>query len=153
MENYISKFDTSIWKEAADLSCKHMSSLAMNENNKYRINNYNTFNHPNCDKFNDFSDRVLEHHMLKGIFIDKKNCLNKKPEFNNGHWEKQFGIYNPDTGSFGCEMKIEFDNNSKAKMNDKKPCIEKILNNNDNNKVLTTYFNNEYNNDITSFNI
>jgi hypothetical protein len=151
MENYISKFDTSTWKEASDLSCKHMTSLSINENNKYRDYNDKRFCHPAWDRLNGYTDRNLELHMLKGMFIDKKHCLNKKSEFNNGKWEKQFGIYNPDTGSFGCDMKVEFDNNSKAKMNDTKPCIEKVLNDNGANKDLTTYFTNDYNNDIKKF--
>jgi hypothetical protein len=149
MDDYIAKFDNSIWKEASDLSCKHMSSLSMAENNNYRYNNNNIFNHPNFDTLCNYTDRGLELNILKGMFIDKKNCLNKKPEYNNGPWEKQFGIYNPLTETYGCDMKVEFDSISKAKMNNTPPCIPNVLIDNGKNKKLTTLFNNEYNNDIT----
>lgn len=32
-----------------------------------------------------------EHDVLKGIRIDKKNCVYKRPLYEHGEWENQFG--------------------------------------------------------------
>jgi hypothetical protein len=140
---YINKFDTSCWEMASKLSCDHMKELAINELNY----NKHIFDNNTCDpawnrKVED-RDRNLEYNILSGFSITKKSCVYKKPDFNNGCWDKQFGIYNPLTGSFGCSMNEVFDENSKKKSNNTKPCIEQVVLSNDN-KNLTTYFKDEF---------
>ena len=84
-------------------------------------------------------------HNQKGMFIDKKSCINKKPKYNDGEWEMQFGIYNPLTGTFGCSMNENFDENSKSKLQNNNPCIPKVIYDDcNNNKKLTTKFNEQH---------
>lgn len=143
MNNYIDKFDTSCWENASKLSCEHMKKLAINE---FNLNN-NFFNtntcHPSWNRFVEDTDRELEYNMLTGFSITKKSCVNKRPEYNSGCWDKQFGVYNPSTGLIGCSINQKFDENSKAKMNDIKQCIEPIKLNDDKG-ALTTLFNENF---------
>jgi hypothetical protein len=141
--DHIDKFDTSCWEMASKLSCDHMKSLAIDELNY----NKHIFDTNTCDpawnRNIEERDRNLEYNILSGFSINKKSCMYKKPDFNNGCWDKQFGIYNPLTGTVGCSMNEIFDENSKKKSKDIKPCIEDIkLNNSD--KKLTTHFNHEF---------
>ena len=146
MDN-INKFDTSCWEMASKLSCEHMKNLAINDlNYNARIFNNNTCD-PSWNRNIEDRDRNLEYSILSGFSINKKSCINKKQDYNNGCWDKQFGIYNPITGEIGCSINEVFDENSKKKMNDTKNCIEKInfINDNDNNnKKLTTGFNEDF---------
>lgn len=145
MDQYIDKFDKSTWNEASDLSCSHMKRLAIQE---LRENNYYTNKilcHPAWNRFHEFSDRDLELNIHKGLWVDKKSCMYKKPLFKDGDWENKFAVYNPFTETTGCDIKIRFDENTKSKMSDNKPCYPTdILANNGNNKQLTTDFNQEY---------
>lgn len=140
---YINKFDTSCWEEASKLSCEHMNRLAINEMkyNRSIIDIYTS--PPDLDRFCEYPNKDLEHNVIKGFSINKKSCINKQPDYNSGSWDKQFGIYNPFTNTFGCSLKEVFDENSRARMNDKKPCIDKINLSNDK-KKLTTIFKEDF---------
>lgn len=141
-DNKIAPFNSSLWEEASDLSCKHMKQLAINELNKYRSFDTQKLYNPSCGKIN---NRDLELNILKGTFIDKKSCINKRPEYNKGNWEQNFAVYNPITGFYGCDMNASFIENTKSKMLDNIPCsYEKVLVNNGDNKKLTTLFNIDY---------
>jgi hypothetical protein len=91
-----------IREEASMLSCKHMTSLAINErNNNYRIfmQHINTPNVPitQCGTLD-------EQKLQQGISIGKKNCIYKQPDYNVGSWEKQFKNILPDT--FGAAFDV-----------------------------------------------
>lgn len=145
MQSYITPFDTSTWKEASELSCKHMRELAIKELNENKYYDNKTLYHPAWERFHQFSDRNLELKIQKGSFINKKSCINKRPDYNKGKWENSFAVYNPNTECYGCDMHINFIENTKSKMQNNMPCsYEEVLVNNGINKNLTTNFNQEY---------
>ena len=140
---HINKLDTSCWEAASKLSCDHMNNLAINEMIYNRNINKINIDPPNWDKNIKDPNKELEHKIIKGYSITKKSCINKRPEYNSGSWDKQFGIYNPITNSFGNTFKEVFDENSRAKLNETEPIIDKSIISNDKNKIISI-FNNNY---------
>jgi hypothetical protein len=145
MNNYITPFNPSLWQESSKLSCKNMTDLAINELNRNSFYNNAIFNNLLCEYSHKFTDRDLELNMQKGSHINKKSCINKRPEYNKGSWEQNFAIYNPITGYYSCDnININFIENTKSKMNDYVPCSYNNINDINDNKKLTTQFNQDY---------
>lgn len=77
-------------QQSAELACAHMKELAI----KQRDQNHNNF----ISQINNITTTYpiltnmlnKEHNILKGYYIDKKNCVYKRPEYNRGEWENQF---------------------------------------------------------------
>ena len=80
---------------SANISCKSMSSLSSDyttqQNTLFadRIN-MDLFNFHN--NFNSDIDRLKESEseLLSGFSINKKSCLYKRPEYNDGSWKTQY---------------------------------------------------------------
>ena len=80
---------------SADISCKSMSSLSsaytLQQNNLFadRINmdifNYHNNYHRDIDAL-----KESEYELLSGSSINKKSCLFKRPEYNDGAWKQQY---------------------------------------------------------------
>ena len=80
---------------SAKISCNNMSSLSMDyttqQNNLFidRINmdicNYQNNYNNNIDEI-----KTNESELLKGFSINKKSCIYKRPEYNNGIWKEQY---------------------------------------------------------------
>ena len=80
---------------SAKISCNNMSSLSSDyttqQNNLFidRINmdicNYQNSYNENIDEI-----KTNESELLKGFSINKKSCIYKRPEYNNGNWEEQY---------------------------------------------------------------
>lgn len=123
---------------SSDISCKTMSYLSQDEAIKnsqiidkvLRTNMYDSY----VDGFRD-----KESDLIKGSFIDKKNCIYKRPEYNMGDWGDQFM-------SFDYDRNI-FNNNTKAKTISKQTsqfCKDKMLQNDNYILTSTNIFTNEY---------
>lgn len=79
----------------AKVSCNNMSVLSYN----YTLNQNKIFNDKinftTCQMNNDFHNNINdiknnESKLLRGFSIDKKNCIYKRPHYNDGKWKKQF---------------------------------------------------------------
>lgn len=80
---------------SANISCKSMSSLSSayttQQNNLFadRINmdifNYHNNFHRDIDTLKD-----SEYELLSGFSINKKSCIYKRPEYNDGTWKEQY---------------------------------------------------------------
>lgn len=79
----------SLQQQSAEISCKHMSELAIKERD---LNHFKYITQMRSKITEPVNDRMLnsEHKIIKGYVIDKKNCIYKRPEYNSGDWEKQF---------------------------------------------------------------
>lgn len=80
---------------SANISCKNMSSLSSayttQQNNLFadRIN-MDIFNyHNNFDRDID-ALKQNESELLNGFSINKKSCIYKRPEYNDGAWKEQY---------------------------------------------------------------
>lgn len=80
---------------SAKVACKNMSALSsvytMQQNNLFadRINMdiFNFHNNFNRDAYEIKGD---ESELLKGFSINKKSCIYKRPEYNEGTWNTQY---------------------------------------------------------------
>jgi hypothetical protein len=80
---------------SAKVACKNMSALSsvytMQQNNLFadRINMdiFNFHNNFNRDAYEIKGD---ESELLKGFSINKKSCIYKRPEYNEGTWNSQY---------------------------------------------------------------
>ena len=80
---------------SANISCKSMSSLSCayttQQNNLFadRINmdifNYHNNFHRDIDAL-----KESEYELLSGFSINKKSCIYKRPEYNDGTWKEQY---------------------------------------------------------------
>ena len=80
---------------SANISCKSMSSLSSayttQQNNLFadRINmdlfNYHNNFHRDIDAL-----KESEYELLSGFSINKKSCIYKRPEYNDGAWKEQY---------------------------------------------------------------
>lgn len=80
---------------SANISCKSMSSLSSayttQQNNLFadRINmdifNYHNNFHRDIDAL-----KESEYELLSGFSINKKSCIYKRPEYNDGTWKEQY---------------------------------------------------------------
>jgi hypothetical protein len=103
---------------SAKVSCDNMSSLS----SKYTYNQNKTFsdkiNMEVCYFNNNYEDNIediknSESELLKGFSIHKKSCIYKRPIYDKGEWEFQYGIsdiYKNQMNSYKL-----FDYQSKAK--------------------------------------
>jgi hypothetical protein len=81
--------------QSAKAACKNMSALSsvytMQQNNLFadRINMdiFNFHNNFNRDAYEIKGD---ESELLKGFSINKKSCIYKRPEYNEGAWNSQY---------------------------------------------------------------
>lgn len=81
--------------QSAKAACKNMSALSsvytMQQNNLFadRINMdiFNFHNNFNRDAYEIKGD---ESELLKGFSINKKSCIYKRPEYNEGTWNSQY---------------------------------------------------------------
>ena len=80
---------------SAKVSCNNMRLVSK----KYTDNQKNIFdnnlNYELCKNEDNIYDiKGMENDILSGVSISKKTCIYKRPEYNNGEWEYQYGISN-----------------------------------------------------------
>ena len=80
---------------SANISCKNMSSLS----SAYTTQQNNLFaDRINMDIFNSHNNfhrdidtlKESEYELLSGFSINKKSCIYKRPEYNDGKWKEQY---------------------------------------------------------------
>jgi hypothetical protein len=103
---------------SAKVSCNNMSALS----SKYIYNQNRTFSDKIdmelCEAHHNYGDNIEdiknnESELLKGFSINKKSCIYKRPIYDQGEWEFQYGvsdIYKDQMNSYKL-----FDYQSKAK--------------------------------------
>lgn len=103
---------------SAKVSCNNMSALS----SKYIYSQNKTFsgkiNMELCEYHHNYNDNLddiknNESELLKGFSINKKSCIYKRPLYDKGEWEFQYGIsdvYKEHMNSYKL-----FDYHSKAK--------------------------------------
>lgn len=106
---------------SANISCKSMSSLSSvysaQQNNQFadRIN-MDIFNwHNNYNRDVDMI-KESESELLNGFSINKKSCIYKRPEYNDGLWKEQYqssATFNNDINMFKYKL---FDYQTKNKL-------------------------------------
>jgi hypothetical protein len=80
---------------SASISCKSMSSLSsdytMRQNTLFadRIN-MDIFNYHNNFHRDIYALKGSESELLSGFSINKKSCIYKRPEYNDGAWKAQY---------------------------------------------------------------
>ena len=86
--------DCSLYEESTEMSLNNMRQIAITESfrNHYNIMSRMTPNityiTPPTRSQNDQLDE--EHILQRGLQIGKKNCLYKRPEYDQGSWTQQF---------------------------------------------------------------
>lgn len=103
----------------AKLSCHAMGVLSQNELDRNNLHFTKQFNFDNCERHNNLHNNINdvkknEHGLMKGVFINKKSCLYKRPNYGSGDWEDQF--------RHNTNIHQLFNYQSKAKTNDVKQC-------------------------------
>ena len=82
--------ENTLQQQSAQISCEHMTELAIKQRD------FNHFNYITSMKIGETTNPIqynmldIEHRILKGYTMDKKNCVYKRTEYNSGEWEKQF---------------------------------------------------------------
>lgn len=76
------------------MSCETMRYMASQElQNNATILKY-SINSPVCPRFQELSDRALEHNLQKGAQLARNMCFTPTPEWKAGKWTDQFNNAN-----------------------------------------------------------
>ena len=104
---------------SAKAACKNMSALSsvytMQQNTLFadRIN-MDVFNYHNNFNRDAYDIKGDESELLQGFSINKKSCIYKRPEFNNGTWEDQY--QSSDTFKNNTYKLFDYQTKSKVKV-------------------------------------
>jgi len=82
---------------SAKVSCNNMGFLSKNYTNKQNRIFSDKINMELCESHNNYSDNIEdiknnESELMKGFSINKKSCIYKRPAYDKGDWESQYGI-------------------------------------------------------------
>ena len=110
----------------AKVSCRNMSILSQDEMVRNNVIFASKFDTENCQKHYDLNKNIEkiknnESDLLKGVHIDKKSCLFKRPHYGLGDWQDQF--------NHNTNIHQLFNYQSKAKTNDIPKCHYEMPNN------------------------
>ncbi len=84
---------------SAKISCDNMSSLSCTYTSQQNYLFADKINMDICNYHNNYNKDVDEikageSELLKGFSINKKSCIYKRPEYNNGDWKNQYQLSN-----------------------------------------------------------
>jgi hypothetical protein len=84
---------------SAKISCDNMSSLSCTYTSQQNHLFADKINMDICNYHNNYNRDVDEikageSELLKGFSINKKSCIYKRPEYNNGDWKNQYLLSN-----------------------------------------------------------
>jgi hypothetical protein len=107
---------------SAKVACKNMSALSsvytMQQNNLFadRINMdiFNFHNNFNRDAYEIKGD---ESELLKGFSINKKSCIYKRPEYNEGTWNSQYQSSDTFKDNINTYKLFDYQTKNKVKVN------------------------------------
>ena len=82
---------------SSKISCENMSLLSKNYTDNQRTLFDANINMELCNRHHYYNDNIAdikgkENSLLSGMSIGKKSCIYKKPIYNKGDWEFQYGI-------------------------------------------------------------
>jgi hypothetical protein len=80
---------------SAKISCNNMSSLSSDYTTQQNNLFVDRINIDICNYQNNYNENIEEiksneSELLKGFSINKKSCIYKRPEYNNGVWKEQY---------------------------------------------------------------
>ncbi len=111
--------DCSLFKDSSTISLNNMRELAIRETVKNNYNLITNLSRPTVAYIH--QDAVveyeavaeMEHNLFKGIQVQKKSCIYKRPTYNEGSWVEQFNKILP------YELENQFNIKTKARDNQK----------------------------------
>jgi DNA-binding response OmpR family regulator len=103
---------------SAKISCNNMSSLSSDYTTQQNNIFIDRINMDICNYQNNYNNNIEEiktneSELLKGFSINKKSCIYKRPEYNNGVWKEQY--YTSDTFKNNVNSYKLFDYQTKNK--------------------------------------
>ena len=103
---------------SAKVSCNNMRLVSKKYTDNQKIIFDNNINYDLCKNEDNIYDiKGMENDILSGLSISKKTCIYKRPEYNNGEWEYQYGISNTFKDQLNSRDLFNFQ--SKAKTSNK----------------------------------
>jgi hypothetical protein len=107
---------------SAKVACKNMSALSsvytMQQNNLFadRIN-MDIFNYHNNFNRDAYDIKGDESELLQGFSINKKSCIYKRPEYNEGTWNSQYQSSDTFKNNINTYKLFDYQTKSKVKVN------------------------------------
>jgi hypothetical protein len=107
---------------SAKVACKNMSALSsvytMQQNNLFadRIN-MDIFNYHNNFNRDAYDIKGDESELLQGFSINKKSCIYKRPEYNEGTWNFQYQSSDTFKNNINTYKLFDYQTKNKVKVN------------------------------------
>jgi hypothetical protein len=107
---------------SAKVACKNMSALSsvytMQQNNLFadRIN-IDIFNYHNNFNRDAYDIKGDESELLQGFSINKKSCIYKRPEYNEGTWNSQYQSSDTFKNNINTYKLFDYQTKNKVKVN------------------------------------
>jgi hypothetical protein len=107
---------------SAKVACKNMSALSsvytMQQNNLFadRIN-MDIFNYHNNFNRDAYDIKGDESELLQGFSINKKSCIYKRPEYNDGTWNSQYQSSDTFKNNINTYKLFDYQTKNKVKVN------------------------------------
>ena len=112
---------------SSKISCENMSRLSKKYTDNQRILFDANINMELCNSHYYYNDNIedikgMENSLLSGMSIGKKNCIYKKPLYNKGDWEFQYGISDNFKNQLNSFELFNYQSKAKTTKNLKQEC-------------------------------
>ncbi len=107
---------------SAKISCNNMSSLSSYYTNQQNNLFVDKINIDICNYQNNYNKNIEEiktneSELLKGFSINKKSCIYKRPEYNNGIWKEQYQTSDTFKNNVNSYKLFDYQTKNKTKIN------------------------------------
>jgi hypothetical protein len=107
---------------SAKISCNNMSSLSSDYTNQQNNLFVDKINIDICNYQNNYNKNIEEiktneSELLKGFSINKKSCIYKRPEYNNGIWKEQYQTSDTFKNNVNSYKLFDYQTKNKTKVN------------------------------------
>jgi len=107
---------------SAKISCNNMSSLSSDYTNQQNNLFVDKINIDICNYQNNYNKNIEEiktneSELLKGFSINKKSCIYKRPEYNNGIWKEQYQTSDIFKNNVNSYKLFDYQTKNKTKVN------------------------------------
>jgi hypothetical protein len=107
---------------SAKISCNNMSSLSSDYTNQQNNLFVDKINIDICNYQNNYNENIEEiktneSELLKGFSINKKSCIYKRPEYNNGIWKEQYQTSDIFKNNVNSYKLFDYQTKNKTKVN------------------------------------
>jgi len=107
---------------SAKISCNNMSSLSSDYTNQQNNLFVDKINIDICNYQNNYNKNIEEiktneSELLKGFSINKKSCIYKRPEYNNGIWKEQYQTSDTFKNNVNSYKLFDYQTKNKTKIN------------------------------------